>query len=143
MTAKSMYPKAPVAAVGAFVFKDDAVLLVKRGNPPAKGNWAIPGGRILLGESLAQAAEREIFEETGLIIRAGKPAYTFDAVIKDEDGGISFHYVIVDLLAEYVAGEIRSGDDADDARWVKASEFAGMDINPRTRSALKELFDFG
>ena len=54
------------------VFKDDAVLLVQRGNMPSRGMWSIPGGRIRLGETLQAAAEREIFEETGVVIRANE-----------------------------------------------------------------------
>ena len=54
------YPDAPRPAVGAVVFKGDAVLLVQRGNPPSRGMWAIPGGRVHLGETLQAAAEREI-----------------------------------------------------------------------------------
>ena len=71
------YPDKPQVAVGAIVINDGRVLLVKRSQPPSKGLWAIPGGRVELGETLKQAAEREIIEETGLTIRAGDPVYTF------------------------------------------------------------------
>ena len=74
------YPQAPCVAVGAIVFKEDHVLLVRRGKAPSRGQWAIPGGSVTLGESLQEAAERAIFEETGIRITAGKPAYVFDVV---------------------------------------------------------------
>jgi 8-oxo-dGTP diphosphatase len=54
--------------VGAIVFHAGKVLLVKRGRPPAKGQWAIPGGTVNLGESLQEAAQREILEETGIAV---------------------------------------------------------------------------
>lgn len=135
-------PTRPQVAVGAFVFKDDRVLLVKRGHPPAKGQWAIPGGRVRLGETLETAAEREILEETGISIRAGKPAYVFDTIVCDDDGRIQYHYVIIDLMAEYVSGDPRAGDDAAEARWVSRSGFDQLEINPRTREAMKSTFHF-
>jgi ADP-ribose pyrophosphatase len=129
--------------VGAIVFKGNRVLLVKRGRPPAQGQWAIPGGNIQLGERLQAAAEREILEETGITIRASRPVLTFDAIVKDDDGHVQFHYVIVDLVAEYVAGELRPGDDAADVRWVAADELAALNVSPPTLNLLREQFNFG
>ncbi|MDA8139001.1 MAG: NUDIX hydrolase, partial [Desulfobacteraceae bacterium] len=119
---KSVYPDQPLASVGAVVFKENRVLLVQRGRPPAQGQWAIPGGRIALGETLQQAAEREIMEETGVVITAREPIFTFDVVERDEQGKVRFHYIVVDLIADYVSGDPRPGDDAADARWVAAEE---------------------
>jgi ADP-ribose pyrophosphatase len=105
--------------------------------------WAIPGGRIELGETLQQAAEREIKEETGVIIRAGEPILTFDLVERDPDGRVRFHYVIVDLAAEYVSGEPQPGDDAADARWVSVREFDNLALSAKTRELLNTRFGFG
>jgi 8-oxo-dGTP diphosphatase len=140
---ESAYPLHPRAAVGAVVFKDDRVLLVRRGRPPAQGQWAIPGGNIKLGETLQQAAEREILEETGIIIKAGRPIYTFDAILHDAEGAISFHYVIVDLEACYVSGALRPGDDAQDVRWVAADEMEALTTSPRTIDLLRTKYRFG
>jgi 8-oxo-dGTP diphosphatase len=137
------YPEHPRPAVGAVVFKGDRILLVKRGRPPARGQWAIPGGNIRLGERLQTAAEREIKEETGVTIRALEPVYAFDAVVEDDLGRIQFHYVIVDLEAEYVSGELRPGDDAAEAQWVAADELAAMNVSPPTLKLLREQFNFG
>jgi ADP-ribose pyrophosphatase len=137
------YPAAPRPAVGAVVFKGDAVLLVQRANPPSRGMWSIPGGRVRLGETLQTAAEREILEETGVVIRANAPVLAFDVIQKDDRGGVKYHYVIVDLVADYVSGEPRAGDDAADARWITADELAGLTVNPATRRLLAEQFKFG
>ena len=125
------------------VFKDDAVLLVQRGNPPSRGMWSIPGGRIRLGETLQAAAEREILEETGVVIRANRPVLAFDVIQKDDCGVVKYHYVIVDLAADYVSGDPRAGDDAADARWITADELVGLTVNPATRRLLAEHFEFG
>jgi ADP-ribose pyrophosphatase len=137
------YPTQPTLAVGAVVFHQDRVLLVKRNKSPAKGCWAIPGGSVRLGETLQEAAQREILEETGIVIRAKEPVLTFDVIDKDQDGRIRYHYLIVDLAADYISGEIRPGDDAADARWIGEEELNGLTVNPRTRELLAEEFGFG
>ena len=140
---KSAYPDHPRLAVGAVVFKDECVLLVRRGRPPARGQWAIPGGNVKLGETLQQAAQREILEETGIVITAGEPVYTFDAIVRDDKGRIQFHYVIVDLAGQYVDGEVNAGDDADDVRWVAEAELGALDVSPATVDLLRHRFQFG
>ena len=137
------YPDQPRVAVGAVVFKGQRVLLVRRGKPPALGRWAIPGGSVQLGETLQQAAEREIWEETGIRIAAGKPAFVFDVVDRDADGGIRYHYVIVDLDATYQGGAIRPGDDAVEARWVAAHELAELAVSLPTLHLLSRQYGFG
>jgi ADP-ribose pyrophosphatase len=137
------YPDQPRVAVGAIVFKDSKVLLVRRGKPPARDLWAIPGGSVEVSETLQRAAEREIYEETGVTIQALEPIYTFDYIERDEFGCARFHYVIVDLTADYVGGEPRPGDDAAEARWVSAQELASLRVSLKTLQLLKERFDFG
>ena len=136
----AQYPSAPRVAVGALVIHDHRVLLVRRGRPPAEGLWAIPGGSVWLGESLQAAAEREIREETGIVIRAGAPIYTFDVIHRDPDGAIRFHYVIVDVVGDYVSGAPSPGDDAVEAAWVSPDELAGLDMAPVTRRFLEDHF---
>jgi ADP-ribose pyrophosphatase len=140
---KNDYPGNPRVAVGAVVFKNDAVLLVRRGQPPSENVWAIPGGRVEIGETLQEAAEREMLEETGITIRAGKPVYTFDVIERDGTGKIKFHYVIVDLAADYVTGEPAPGDDAVEARWVSSQEINDLQVSAATMKLLKTRFGFG
>ena len=137
------YPRYPRAAVGAVVFRQERVLLVRRGHAPGRGQWAIPGGNIKLGESLQQAAEREILEETGIVIKAGEPVYSFDAIVRDESGAVAYHYIIVDLRADFISGEPRAGDDASDVRWVAAHELDDLALSARTMELLKRRLGFG
>ncbi|RTZ97951.1 MAG: NUDIX hydrolase [Deltaproteobacteria bacterium] len=138
-----IYPPHPLAGVGAVVFHDSRVLLVHRKNPPARGMWAIPGGKIRLGESLQQAAEREILEETGITIMAGEPIFTFDMIDRDATGRVRYHYVIIDLAATYIRGQINAGDDAVSAAWVSAGKMASLSMSPITVRLLRDQFAFG
>ena len=133
------YPESPRVGVGAVVFREGRVLLVRRAVAPSQGLWAIPGGGLNLGETLRQAAEREILEETGITIRAGEPVYVGDLVYRDDAGRIHYHYVVVDFAAEDLGGEVIGSDDALEARWVSPEEFAGLDATPTTRELLARL----
>ena len=126
--------------MGAVVFNEDKVLLVLRGKPPAEKQWSIPGGCVELGETLQEAAEREITEETGIVIQAKKPIYTFDVIERDEDGKIRFHYVIVDLAADYVSGELKAGDDAVDVSWVSRKDLNNLNVSNATRKLLAQCY---
>jgi len=137
------YPDSPQIAVGAVVIRDEKVLLVKRRKPPGKGLWSIPGGRVELGETLKEAAEREVKEEAGVIIRAKDPVYTFDLIDRDKQGYIRFHYVIVDLLADYVSGKPNPSSDACEARWVTPRELVDLPVSRITREFLKNIIQFG
>jgi len=131
------YPQKPIVGVGAIVIKEGRVLLVKRAAPPSRGSWAIPGGSLELGETLQSGAEREILEETGIRIRAGAPVYAFDFLQYDTNNQLQYHFVVVDMEAEYVAGEVQAADDALDARWVSPEDLKGMHVSKNTLKILK------
>jgi 8-oxo-dGTP diphosphatase len=137
------YPEGPQTAVGAIIFRDDKVLLVKRTNHPGKGLWAIPGGRVKLGETLKEAARREVEEETGVIISPKDPIYVFDLIDRDDERRIRFHYVIIDLLADYLSGVPNAGTDASEARWISSRELKELPVSRATRELLKGMFQFG
>jgi 8-oxo-dGTP diphosphatase len=143
LSPSNAFPDKPRVAVGAVVIHCGKVLLVQRGQPPAEGLWAIPGGSVELGETLQAAAEREIKEETGIVIQARDPIYTFDMIEKDAKGRIRFHYVIVDLQAEYVSGQLQAGTDAQQARWITPAELESLQVSPKTKALLIEKFCFG
>lgn len=132
----------PIVGVGAVVIHSGRVLLVKRARPPAAGQWAIPGGRLRFGETLQQAAERELYEETSITIRAQEPIFTFDTIERDDQGNIRFHYVIVDLHATYISGKPIAGDDAEIAAWLSPEELARLPVSDKTLYLLTQILHF-
>ncbi len=133
------YPDQPRLAVGGVVIKDDKVLLVRRGKPPAYGEWAIPGGSVELGETLKEAVERELQEETGVTVRAGEICHVFDAVKRGDDDRVQFHYVIIDLMAEYLSGEPVPSSDATEASWLSSVDLENRSVNATTLQLLRKL----
>ena len=132
-----MYPDNPRVGVGALVIHQEKVLLVKRGVPPNEGLWAVPGGSLELGETLKACAERETLEETGVTVEATKPVYAFDFIEEDDGGEVRFHFVIVDLWADYVSGEPMGQDDALEARWVSKEDVPTLPVGKNTLKLLR------
>ncbi len=130
----------PQLGCGAIVRRDDSILLVKRGRPPQQGLWAIPGGKVLPGESLKNAIEREILEETGVRIKAGELVYQLEYIEHDMQGELAFHYVVVDFSAQYLDGDPLAGDDADEAALIAFSKLSDWPLTDSTRQALHTLF---
>ena len=128
--------------VGAVVFNDDTILLVKRKNPPNQHQWAIPGGKVKYGEALKEAVKREILEETGIVIHVQEPIYTFEVIKTNDINETSLHYVVIDFTAEYISGTPSANDDAEQTSWVSRAEYSSLDINSITQQLLRDKFDF-
>ncbi|MBI5505262.1 MAG: NUDIX hydrolase [Deltaproteobacteria bacterium] len=142
MTSGTEYPDRPRVAVGVVVVHEGRVLLVERAKPPSLAQWAVPGGSVELGETLAQAAEREVLEETGVVVRAGRVVHVFDGITRDDAGQVRFHYVIVDLAAEYVSGQVSAADDVSGAGWFARDEIERLRLSDATRMVLRDLVGF-
>lgn len=106
----------PVVGVGVVLIQDNQILLIKRARDPERGKWAVPGGKVRKGESMRDAARREVAEETGLHVEVGDFAWLGE-VINDQ-----VHLVIVDYFGAVVGGDLQAGDDAEEARWVSLDE---------------------
>ncbi len=107
-----MPPVAPSAAVGVVCLKGREVLLIRRGRPPLKGAWSLPGGRIEWGERASDAALRELREETGVEAELLGLLDVVDGLFSGADGAIAAHYVLIDYVAVWTGGEPVAGDDA-------------------------------
>ncbi len=139
MASPNEFPDRPVPAVGAIVFRNGAVLLVKRGQEPNRGRWSIPGGALEVGETVEQAAARETLEETGVEVRPVRTVDVREYVDRGSSGRIQWHYVLIDVLCEYRSGEPTPASDAENARFVPLRELAEYDITPTAIEALERV----
>ena len=119
-----------ILGASAVIVADGAILLVQRGHEPQLGRWSVPGGRVEPGETLAEAAAREAYEETGLEVRIG--AELWSLTIPDGDRSFEVH----DFAATVTGGTLRAGDDAADVRWIPLDE---LDQWPLTEDLLGYL----
>ena len=122
------YPARPIVGVGAVVWRGDQVLLIRRAKPPRPGRWSLPGGAQKLGETLAEAAAREVREETGVAIAIGPLVDAVDAIERDDNGQVQHHYSLVDFAADWVTGEPEAGGDATEATWFTLVEIERLDL---------------
>ena len=120
------YPVRPYLAVSAAVIRDDRVLVVRRARSPAKGLFTLPGGAVELGETLEQAVEREIREETDLSIAPIGLAGYREVVTRDAADRVERHFVILCFAARWLAGELRLNEELSEARWLTPAELTGL-----------------
>jgi 8-oxo-dGTP diphosphatase len=129
-------PTRPVVAVGVLLLDGDRVLLVQRGKPPAVGRWTVPGGKVELGETLEEAALRELSEETGMSATLGPVVEILDRVIRDDAGAIAYHYVILDFIGTKPVGDPVAASDSQDARWVRFDELASYPLTDGLKAVI-------
>lgn len=118
----------PVPAVGVVCLRGSEVLLIRRGKPPLSGAWSLPGGRIEWGERAADAALRELVEETGVDAELTGLLDVVDGVFGDDT-----HYVLIDYAARWRSGEPRAGDDALEAAFHPIDALGELGLWDETR----------
>ena len=135
---KRDYPERPLIGVGAVIVDGGRVVVVRRGHEPLKGEWSIPGGVLEIGETLRAGAAREALEETGLAVEAREVLEVLDRIVRDGEGRIQFHYVLIDFLCRRTGGELRAGGDAEEARWISAGELDSFSIADSAAAVLRK-----
>jgi ADP-ribose pyrophosphatase YjhB (NUDIX family) len=133
------YPNRPILGVSTLVRRGDSALLVRRGKPPLSDVWALPGGRVEFGESLADAAAREVMEETGITVAIDGPIDQAEILLRNDAGAVERHYVLIVFAGAWVSGEPVAGDDAAEARWVDAADLARFQKTPDTDRILARI----
>jgi len=129
------YPQRPYLAVSAAIIRDGKVLIVRRARKPALNLYSLPGGVVELGEDLKQAVTREVREETALAIEPVALAGHSEVVVRDAQGRVERHFVVLCFAARWLSGEVTLNEELDDARWLAPDELAGF----RTTERLGEI----
>ena len=137
------YPERPIVAVLAVVLRGEGpetrALIVQRAQQPNAGRWGFPGGVLELGETVAEGAMRELLEETGVVAEAAGWLNVNDAISRDDEGRVQFHYTLIAVRGVWKSGEGVAADDAADCAWASRADVEA-DRYP-TFPTLLPLFD--
>ncbi len=132
-------PSRPIVGVGAVIFKDDKILLIKRGKEPKKNQWSLPGGAQNLGETAKEALAREVIEETGLRVKITSFIDVVDFIEWGDDKSTPlFQYTLLDYSADYVEGTLRASSDAIDAQFFTLSDILALPLWSETKRVIKQ-----
>ena len=123
----------PLIGVGVVIIEEGRLLLIKRGNEPGKGLWAVPGGKVRIGETLEAAARREASEETGLDVDVGEVAWVGEHITDTR------HIVLIDFYATATGGYLAASDDAAEAEWVELDMVDSYPLTPTMHDLIEEL----
>jgi 8-oxo-dGTP diphosphatase len=120
------YPERPIVAVLAVVLRGEGpetrALIVQRAQQPNAGRWGFPGGALELGETVAEGAMRELFEETGIVAEPAGILNVHDAIHRDAEGRVQFHYTLIAVRGVWRSGEGEPADDAAACAWVSRED---------------------
>ena len=135
MADERAYPQRPYLAVSAAIVRDGKVLVVRRARQPALGIYTLPGGGVETGETLMQAVTREVREETSMDIEPVALAGHREAIVRDAQGRVERHFVILCFAARWLSGEPVLNEELDDARWLAPAALSSL----RTTEGLAEI----
>ena len=122
------YPERPLIGIGVVVLGPKKVLMIQRGKPPRAGGWSLPGGAQKLGETIYEAAYREVREETGIEVEVVGLIDVVDSIHRDGAGAVQYHYTLIDVLARPSCGVLAVGGDATDVKWAALHELASLGL---------------
>ncbi len=124
----TILPHDAIAAASMCLWRDDKVLLVKR----PEGVWALPGGKVEPGETTAQAAVREVLEETGIVAEAHDALGVFE-ITSPKNGR---RYALTCHLGQWISGEAKASTDALDVRWATTEGLETLPLAPHVKSVI-------
>lgn len=135
-----LFPTRPFVGASIAVIRGEHVLLAARANEPMRGVWTLPGGLVEAGETLAEAALRELCEEVGLTAEMIGVLSPTEIIVRDEAGRARHHYVVHPHAALWRGGEPVAGPEALGVRWATLPEIADLSTTPGLLGTLREAF---
>jgi 8-oxo-dGTP diphosphatase len=147
MTPKREYPEHPMVGVGGVVIDGGRALLIRRGAPPAKGEWSIPGGMLEVGETIEEGIVRELAEETGLEVAVVGLIEVLERIFPAPEGPNGappdpkrpqYHFVILDYLCEIRGGTLAAGSDAAEFAWAREEDLAKFNVTVAVHRVIRK-----
>ena len=135
--ARRAFPDRPLVGVGVVVLRDWSVLLIRRARAPLLGALSFPGGGQRLGETVEATGRRELMEETGVEAGPLRLAAHVDAIDRDENGAIRFHYTILDLAGRWLGGEPRAGGDVSEAFFAPIERLGAVGLDDAHQAVVR------
>ena len=135
------YPTRPIIGILALVRRGDRFLLVRRAKPPNQGYWGFPGGVQELGETVLEAAQRELAEETGVQAAAQRIFTALDAIERGDDGRIRYHFTLLAVLFEWLSGEGEAADDAEALGWFRLQDIETLPALPNVGALILQVLE--
>lgn len=126
MSDARLYPQHPLTAASLAVFRDGKVLLAARKETAASPIFSLPGGLVEIGETLQDAAIREVHEETGVTARVLGFVDTHEIIDRDADQRIRRHFIIHTFVGEWVSGDAQTSIEAPHVRWQDPHALGGI-----------------
>ena len=140
MSDDRFYPSRPVLAASVAVLREGRILLAMRGKPPSEGLFSLPGGKVEVGETLGEAALRELREEVGVEAKLIGLIAPVEFIERDEKGHIRHHVVIAAHAARWVSGEPQTSPEAKEIRWITERDIAGLPMTAGLTGILEQAF---
>ncbi len=135
------YPEHPMVGVGGFIHRDGKVLLIRRRFEPNSGKWAPPGGRLEVGEDPQEGAMREVKEELGLDVEVERLLQVANEVVRDEEGRVRFHFVLIDYLMKPLGERVILNDESYEFAWFDPPAVEKLDATANTKLVARKYAD--
>jgi ADP-ribose pyrophosphatase YjhB (NUDIX family) len=141
-----LYPPRPILAASLAVFRDGKVLIASRTAPPAQALFSLPGGVVEIGETLQDAALREVMEEVGVAAEIVGFVDHAEVIQRESDGRIKRHFVITCFAGRWISGEGHTSAEAGAVLWVDPDAMGSIPTTkglPTTLRKAKAVFEGG